>query len=284
MQRILLATDRTEGSRNAVAKACRLAGQTGAKLRIVHSVPESATSREIEAIRKDLGDQARCFHASPLLPALDLSIKLPSGEPADAILAEAALFEPDLIILGATGPFRLREVIFGTTATHVVRDARQPVLVVQTDPHRPYRKVLAAIDDDTADDVLRLAASIASARDLFVVHAFGSATQALFGYGDVIEDVRADQERKVEQVIRSMPGAASQGGLEVQVHNIVEAGEVMSVIMHAWRDVEPDLVVVGTHGRRGLAWLSQGSYAESVLLGCPSDILVAPAVRAGDAR
>jgi nucleotide-binding universal stress UspA family protein len=283
MQRILLATDRTEGSRNAMARACRIAAETGAELRIVHSVPEAATSRDLGAIRAELGGQARRAHVGRPPGEIEVSIRLPSGNPAEAILAEARLFDPDLVILGSEGEFGMRQVFFGTTATHVARDSRHPVLVVQTEAGLPYSRILAAIDDDTADKVLRLAGSIASASDLFVVHAFGSATQALFGYGDVIEDVRSDQEQKVEHILRSIP-AGSKGERKVHVHNIVEAGEVISVIMRAWTEVEPDLVVIGTHGRRGLAWLSRGSYAETVLLGCPSDILVAPASRDGDTQ
>jgi universal stress protein A len=48
----------------------------------------------------------------------------------------------------------------------------------------------------------------------------------------------------------------------------------MDVIMRAWTKVRPDLVVMGTHGRTGIAHLLHGSLAESALLGCPSDMLI----------
>jgi len=49
-------------------------------------------------------------------------------------------------------------------------------------------------------------------------------------------------------------------------------------------DLETDLVVVGTHGRHGLARLLLGSVAETVLRNFPRSVLVVPpAVRAASA-
>ena len=69
-------------------------------------MPSSTTPAQIAAIRQELGEQARGFSATGLLAGLDLSISLPSGDPAEAILSQAALFEPDLLVLGAVGDFR----------------------------------------------------------------------------------------------------------------------------------------------------------------------------------
>jgi universal stress protein E len=275
MKRILLATDRTEAARNAMHRAVRLAAQSGARLRIVHSVPESATGYDVAAIRAAITEQARKYHPSPRASALDLSVTIPGGSPADAILNEARLFEPDLIVLGAHPHFGLREAIFGTTATKVVRDCRHKVLIVQTDARRTYRTLLAAIDEDMEDRVLDLALSIASARDLFVVHAFGSGRPMPFGHGGLSQAVRADQEKVVEAAVGRLLERTPAVTVP-HLHNVVEEGEVTGVIMRAWSDVRPDLVVIGTHGRHGISLLANGSYAESVILGCPSDILVAP--------
>lgn len=274
MRCILVATDLGSGAHNAFGRACRIARETHAALHILHATPSGTSFESGSAIRRRLHDEAEAFTQTPPLVELDLSIRLSQAEPVSAILDEAARLEPDLIILGAHEEPRFRDVFFGTTASRVSSDAAQPVLVVQNDYRRNYARVMAAVEEDRADEVLRLACSIASMHALYVVHAYGSATQSLFGYGDLLEDVRADQKAKIEQVLARMyaPGAK-----RPEVHSIVEEGEVMSVLMREWDKAKPDLVVIGTHGRHGLARLLQASVAEAVLLGCPSDILVMPA-------
>jgi nucleotide-binding universal stress UspA family protein len=164
-------------------------------------------------------------------------------------------------------------VIFGTTASHVAQAAKQPVLIAQTDHRVPYRKLLVAIDESSAEEILHLALGIASATDLFVVHAQDSAAQSLFG-GELLEDIRADQEvltRGVADTVKMLGRSTA----VPRIHNIVDEGDAVDVIMKAWSEVKPDLLVMGTHGREGLARLLRGSHAEAAIFGCPSDILVA---------
>ncbi len=147
------------------------------------------------------------------------------------------------------------------------------MLIAQTDHRVPYRKLLVAIDDSSAEEILRLALGIVSATDLFVVHAKDSAAQSLFG-GELLADIRADQEvmtRDVAEVVRVFGRSTA----SPQIHNIVEEGDAIDVIMKVWTEVKPDLLVMGTHGREGLSRLLHGSHAETAILGCTSDILVA---------
>ncbi|MGS1015409.1 universal stress protein [Allosphingosinicella humi] len=273
MRSILVATDLGKGAHNALGRACRIAHETRAELHILHATGADTTFENGSAIRRRLHDEAETLIGTPPLVELDLSIRLSQNEPVSAVLKEAARLKPDLIILGAHGEPRFRDVLFGTTASRVSREAGQPVLVVQNDYHSTYARVMAAVEERSADEVLRLACSIASMQALYVVHAYGSATQSLFGYGDLLEDVRADQAAKIEQVLARMYAPESK---RPEVHNIVEEGEVISVLMREWDKTRPDLVVIGTHGRHGLARLLHASVAEGVLLGCPSDILVMP--------
>ena len=253
-------------------RACRLAGRSGASLRIVNVLSAMSQDRERIALRQRIAVEAHQFYDSPLYPALDLSIRLPVGNPAEAILREASICDPDLIVLGGEAEIRLLDVFTGSTATEVVRHSRHPVLIAQADGNRDWTRVMVAVGDDDAETVLRLAVEHADSGDLYVVHAHGSAPQALFGYGDVIEDVRSDQAASVDRLLSKMKGSA-----RIEVHPIVEEGDPISLLYRAWNEVRPDLVVIGTHGRTGLAWLASGSVADTVILGCPADILVAPA-------
>ena len=271
MRRILLATDLTDGANNALGRAIAMTREARAELRIFHALPPWAESGERLIARAKLRDQIAAL-AGAATADLDLAIRVPVADPAAGILSEAERFDADLIILGRYGEPNLRDAIFGTTASHVVQAATRPVLIAQTDHIRPYATLLAAIDDSSAEEVLRLALGVGSVQDLHVVHAHEPGMQRLFGGGDLLEDVRADQQamtRDVLDVVRAFRRSAA----SPRVHNIVEEGDAIDVIMQAWMDVKPDLLVMGTHGRVGLGRLLRG-HAHLAMLGCTSDILV----------
>jgi nucleotide-binding universal stress UspA family protein len=271
MRRILLATDMKPSADQALKRACRMAAEGGGELRILFVPPETMSDHGRAVARGMIDERSRaCAEAAA---KLDLSVRMPVGkEPEEAILDEARRFCPELIVLGSHGDPRLRDAIFGTTAWHVVRESDEPVLVVQNDGERAYRRVMAAVEEESAEAVLRLAASLAPDADIYAVHAFGSVGQSLFGLGETIEDVRTDQQALLRKIKAELAPAGSKS--QIAFHNIVREGDAVDVIMRAWSEVEPDLLVMGTHGRSGLGLLLHESVAQAALLGCPSDLLV----------
>lgn len=268
---ILTANDLTGGSANALRRAAAIAAEAGAQLLVIHAVPATAGEDVAFAARDQLNAALRAINGREANGESGVSIRICHGNPADAILNQAQRYDPDLIVLGAHGEPRLRDAIFGTTAGRVAREAAQPVLIAQNDPGRAYRKVLAAVDKEAADRVLELALAFASPDEVHVVHAFGSVVQALVGAGDVLEGVRADQDLLITRMRQKL---ATSGRPPVAFETVVEEGDEMDVIMRAWTKLRPDLVVMGTHGRTGIAHLLHGSLAESALLGCPTDVLI----------
>jgi universal stress protein A len=127
------------------------------------------------------------------------------------------------------------------------------------------RKILVPIElEDAASRVLDYAASLAVAlgAKLHVVHAFA---QPLIGseVPIVLSATTADQltaqvRERLEQLVASHVEPALRGEIAVEV------GDPRTVIAEAARELGVDLIVMGTHGRRGLARLVMGSVAESV--------------------
>ena len=271
--RILAAVDLEAKSMHAIKKAWALAAAPDAALRIVYVPPVAASDEERARAR----DRVQAFLTEQcgieVGGEYGASLRIPDGEPEEAILREARQFGADLIVLGGHGVPRFRDALFGTTAGHIARHADRPVLVVQNDPAKPYGKVMAAVEEETAEEVLHLACEMAPTGELFVVHAFGSAPKVLFGFGDQLEEVEVNQQAAIDRVLATLPRPLG-SSTSVRVHNIVREGDAVEVLMHAWFDIRPDLVVMGTRGRSGLALLFQESVSQTVLLGCPSDVLV----------
>jgi len=147
---------------------------------------------------------------------------------------------------------------------------------------KPYL-IVVGIDYSPASDLaLERAFELARARpkaevhivnvvNLYGAHAVldGSAEPA--GFPKVtLADATAELERYVAQ--RRAAFAASLGSVNVRAHLRLEAPA--HEIAQIAADLEADLVVVGTHGRRGIARLLLGSVAESVVRLAPCPVLV----------
>ncbi len=273
MKHILLASDLTPGSANALARAIRIAAKDGAAIRIVHAAVESGDPEGFPSTHRRLLTEARIMAEELTDRPLDISACISSASPAEAILREAEAFDADLIVLGAHGEPRFREVVFGTIGTHVVRHSERPVLVVQNDAARPYSKVLVAIDDArSAPAILASTLAVAPASEVFAVHAFYPSLAETLGGLDALDRQETRQELELEKILAAMGAGNGAPMRSAEQHAIVETGEAMRVIMDQTEALAPDLLVMGT--RRRATFL--GSHAVDALFWCPHDVLVVP--------
>jgi universal stress protein A len=140
---ILLTTDFSDASEEAVTKAGEMARATGAKLTVLnvhHQAPaapeavippdKQVTPAELDAEARQKLDDLR----STLLQGVE-SVSLVSLENVSAPLAiceYAAQHGVDLIVIGTHGRTGMSRLLLGSVAEKVVRHASCPVLVV---PH-----------------------------------------------------------------------------------------------------------------------------------------------------
>jgi nucleotide-binding universal stress UspA family protein len=267
MLRVLAATDLSPNADIALSRAISLAAENGASLRVVH-VPESRQSEEQRAaVRQRLAAQVKA--GGP--PDLQVDVALLFGDPVDAILEDALTFAPDLIVLGGHRRMRLRDALFGTTATQFLGRTRVPLLVARKAGDFPYARILAALDaTEAGEQVLRLAMRLASARDVFAVHAFQIAADVHVQVDGGIAGIERQHRRAIEEIVREVAGSIA----SVQVHVDVEQGDTFRVIEEAVKQIEPNLLIFGTHGRRGIDRILFDSLAEDALAYFDLDILV----------
>ena len=151
---ILVATDLTNVSRNALARADALAREHRAHLHVLHVVRDPAHEPwTVEAYGIDwerLRAEARGNGRRALIAAtrrLACGIRQTThetrvGAPADEILDYARRHAVDLIVVGTHGRGPLASVVLGSVAEAIVRQARCPVMVVP--PQAPRRRAAAA--------------------------------------------------------------------------------------------------------------------------------------------
>lgn len=140
-----------------------------------------------------------------------------------------------------------------------------------------YKTILLAIDlTDEANMVTQKAISIASSSGS-LVHIIHVVEPISFAYGGDIpmdfssiqEDIQRQAEQQVAEIANNhdIPGERqhiTMGRPETEIHHLAE-------------EIDADVIVIGSHGRHGLALLL-GSTANGVLHGAKCDVL---AVRVG---
>jgi len=278
MRCILVATDLSETSYGAIERARRIAARNGAALRIVHAARRPPDAESSVALEDEVMERVADRAALSGDTVENASVRIRSGDAGASILEEARLCSADLIVLGTHEAPRMSDALLGTTASHVAQRATVPVLVAQIDPEQRYRRLMAAVDDDTLEIVLGGALRLFSAEELYVVHAHVPSLQSVLAGGDVaLDDLKRDHEHEVNAVVERIGSTRLEGDPMPRVRSIIEDDEPVDVIIKEWDAIEPDLLVIGTQGRSGVAKLLQASIAETVLLGCPSDVLVIPA-------
>ena len=252
-------------------RAIQVASAAGASLRILHAAPADKYGERLKQARMDLQhamEEAMARLPAPL-PAWSVRV---SGCAPGIIIEEARKIDAALIVLGGHGEPRLRDAIFGTTATHVVRHCERPVLVVQTEAVKPYTRVLLAVEDTgTLGPVLTAACALAPTAELFGVHAFEARLGQFFAGEDALEGEMDRIERTIElafaEAVAGRPKRVS-----TKRHAVVEAGDVLSVLMKETEALKPDLVVMGTHRHSGFL----SSYSVDTLFWCTQDLLIVP--------
>lgn len=145
-----------------------------------------------------------------------------------------------------------------------------------------YRRILVGVDGSTAS-LGALQEAIDLARDgraeLRIIHVVESPytyPDVLYGQGSVdLEALRQTWRHAGQRVLDQAVGRARQAPIEVESALLEDGARRLSaVIADEAKEWRADLIVVGTHGRRGLERLLLGSVAEGVARTAPVSVLL----------
>jgi nucleotide-binding universal stress UspA family protein len=287
--RILVPIDFSAASDAALVYAKGLAERFGASLHLVHAfenpftaaafasgvysnAPLALGEKLLGEVQKRLADRFTADEAA----RFGGTAVVVTGPPAGSIVEHAKTVGVDLIVMGTHGHHGLTHVLLGSVAERVVRTAPCPVLTLRDTPLRALRHILVPTDfSATADAALAYAFALAApfGADVQLLHVLddpfigegmtGEAyiAEAPLWRGDLLQ---AAQSRLNDR--RTSPNA------NVAVHGEVVFGDGARTITEyaALRDI--DLIVMGTHGRTGVAHLLIGSVAERVVRTSPCPV------------
>lgn len=140
-----------------------------------------------------------------------------------------------------------------------------------------FRRILCASDfSKTSGRALAFAIDVAKANQarLVILYVFVPIVPVVPGrYIDLSTWARVDTEtrRWVERQLARLADRARKAG--VRAAALIVTGDPAQRIIRAARSKRADLIVIGTHGRRGLSKFVLGSVAERVIATAPCPVM-----------
>ena len=278
---IVAGTDFSRGAQLAVSRATGLADDLDLPLQLAHVVDGSTAAPRTplpKQWRTSLvgrpiprgSDMARFELAGKQLDKVARGrgvqrIVRRHGKAHEELIRAARSANARLLVVGAHRPRKAMErFLLGTTAERVLRGSSQAVLIVRRPSNRRYRNVLAPIDFSsvTPRQLAVLREVVPDAR-VTLLHAIPEA-------GERVLAVVTAAERRARRL------ALDAGFPRNAVNVVVEQADPREAILRAERRLRPNLVVVGTRGRKGLGRMLLGSVAEHVIRGTSTDVLAVP--------
>ena len=286
---ILLVYDGTEQGDSTLKQAVKLATINRARLTVIDVIEEIPSDYQMlitamlpeEIMELAVKEQkARLEHyITPIREAgYEVNAKVLVGKEFIEIIRVVLRNKHDLVIKTARGKAGVRDILFGSTAMHLMRKCPCPVWVMTPGQSQPYERILAAVDVSPADTkentintkIMNLATSLAHLElsELHIVYAWNFSNNNLmnsdFGKspGDFQKwesETRKLHKRYLEDFLKEH----TQNKVKCQVHLL--KGEASDLVPELAEKMQIDLIIMGTLCRTGIPGFFIGNTAEKVL-------------------
>ncbi|ADR23212.1 universal stress protein UspA [Marivirga tractuosa] len=267
MKKILVPTDFSDQAKYALKLAAEIAKKTDAELTLLHVVEipgqtsfntmGEATNvdgmegvfvmKMIEQGKKKLKE----LRNDELLEDVNLKTELKAGNTYYNISSIINEYEPELVVMGTSGSSGVDEILIGSNAEKVVRNAKCPVLTLKEEIS------LANIDNVVFATSLKSDDKELAAKMKEIAHLSYAKIHLLkINTPNNFESSTTTYKRMDEYM--------KNNGLEAEKHIHNGINEEEGILEFA-KDNNIDLIAMGTHGRKGLMHLLSGSIAEDVV-------------------
>jgi nucleotide-binding universal stress UspA family protein len=277
---ILFAIDGSKFSQAAIDQALAMKCPAGTELKVVTVVDfsepfpsvEGVKESEIEAARKLVADTVDKLKNSH--PGAEVTGEVLDGYPVDEILDESRDWPAHLIVLGSHGRTPLAELLLGSVSRAVLLHATCAVRIVRTtgkDAGAAQNVILALNDSEHSKHLVDHALSLPWAegttfRCLHVVTELN--VNALLdpdtGFATTLSHHYDEKLFTEKQWVHAVADGINEAfGAKVATAEVClgEPREKLLEIAYQW---PADLIMLDSHGRRGIEKLLMGSVSEAV--------------------
>ncbi len=294
---ILLVVDERSDYTAALERAVTLARNNEARLTVcavVNAIPNELRMGVIKVSPRKVLDIATAEKQEWLektvtevaTDGVSIETRVLTGKPFIEIIRQVMRDDHDLVIKAADADSGLREIFFSSTDKHLMRKCPCPVWIVKPTERRKYLRILAAVDEDEEEpakdvlnrQILEMSTSMALAEysEAHVVHAWEVFDEALLRshkwdfteaeFEAMLEEEAARRKGWLESLVKKYAASADRGTADsFDLHFHVIKGRAQYVVADLARELDVDLVVMGTVAHTGIDGFFMGNTAESIL-------------------
>lgn len=287
IESVLAVSDFSSGSRHAMERAAMLASELTIQRRVLLHVLEKSW---IDSIKQFIGSQTKIEQellsdAEKSLTESDKKNHRPSdfsfepivrmGNVLDTIIEVVSDFE--LLVLGAHGQHPVRSLPLGTTSQRLLSKIKKPILVVKRKPETSYKHVFVAVDfSRNSLKALTYSHVIAPRALIYAVHVFEPLFEGMMRYAGVSDEIIEQYRVKAQiEAEMKMTNFIKEAGAKLKdLHRLIEYGHAPAKLLELTQHMNPDLIIVGKHGRSQIEELLLGSVTLHILSQSICDVLV----------
>ncbi|HPG25920.1 MAG TPA: universal stress protein [Myxococcota bacterium] len=297
---IVCATDFSDTAELALAHAVAMVRRHAARLVLAHVVeplpvapyPLLAVPADGEmAIREVAHDRLEKAAAALREQGLpNVETRLVAGAPGYELIALAEELEADLFVIGTRGLSGFEHLLFGSTAEHVVRRSRCPVLIVHPGDGAPREVVgTVVVPTDLSPDAEAAVEAFVRLYDVGVrprvVLAFADQTPPYLEpfQHETLARWHQPDLRKEEIEKQMQPTVERLSRASFEVSTVVLDGSPVGAITQLAEERQAEMIVMSTHGRSALVNVLLGRTAQRIVQHARCPVLtVRPGGRAVD--
>jgi len=250
MKRILVPCDFSRPAVNAFKLALDIANRANGTIHLLHVIDSSPSEDRRAKATKEMASMVssnRDGHES-----IAVTAAIVFGTPIKTILDYIETQTIDLVVMGSRGASGLKEVFVGSNAEKIVRSSPAPVLVVKDTFKGPIRNIAFpnTLDTENQGDLIR---EVKAMQQFFNahLHLVWINTPLKFNSDVVTYDRLNTFDKRFDLT-------------NFSVHIFNYDNEEEGIVQSAKR-MRADIIALGTHGRRGISHLLNGSIAEDLV-------------------
>lgn len=275
--KIVLAVDFSAPSEVAVSEVVARPWPSGSSIHILHVVDLFALTNSVgyfeTFINKETDEASALGNAvAERLQSrgLETTLKVIEGYPGTGIVDYAEQCGADFILVGSQGHSGIARLLVGSVAKMVLQNAHCSVEVVRATSRANGMKILLATDG--SDYSIAAAQSVAERpwpdgsefKIVSIVDLVIPAKDPWYAAGEVIDRLREENTKSSQEAVNAAQKILSDARLTSTTQVLM--GSPKWRIVDEAKEWGANVVVLGSHGRRGITRLLMGSVSEAVAM------------------